>query len=159
MHLSCAQWCNGVKEKGKGLFENLEFELVRAISQRCCHCGNFGAGLICTVPNCTGALHFSCAATSGSFQESSARSTVCFNHADLVISLGKDVKSLRRRSEVCIVGSGRLNHESWFSFLVGSAATCTVCNEVGNLASLVMCCTCGHQFHASCMALNSNPSM
>lgn len=89
VHMSCALWCKNVKEKENKSFENLEVELVRAVSQRCCHCGNFGGGLVCSESSCRGALHFPCAANSGSFQEPKARSTICFNHIDLVVKLGK----------------------------------------------------------------------
>ena len=89
VHIQCALWCDDVTRDDDGNFQNLEREIVRALSQHCSHCGNLGAGSTCKAPRCGNCLHFACAATSGGFQESSSRTTLCVSHVDLAVAMCK----------------------------------------------------------------------
>ncbi|CAG7629500.1 unnamed protein product [Allacma fusca] len=129
VHVSCALWCDNVLRLDDGTYKNLEKEIVRALSQHCSHCGNLGAGIACKAPGCGCSLHFACAATSGGFQESSSRTTLCVSHTDLAVAM------------------------------LGKAANCTVCDQPGSISSLLMCCSCNNHYHSACLALNSDPTI
>ncbi|ODN00515.1 Histone-lysine N-methyltransferase 2C, partial [Orchesella cincta] len=129
VHQGCANWCEGVTQKDDSSFINLESELIRSLSQRCLHCGNLGAGVICKAPHCGVIFHFPCAAISGAFQDPCSKSVLCSSHLDLAVSM------------------------------VGDKANCTVCDSPGKISSLIMCSSCGHHYHGSCMALNCDPGI
>lgn len=86
VHYNCALWCDGVQKKTDNTFSNLEIEILRALSQRCQHCGNLGAGLMCKADGCNVLLHYPCAAISGAFQDSTT--TVCSSHVETLYAEG-----------------------------------------------------------------------
>jgi ribosomal protein S27AE len=91
-----------VEVKEDGTFKNLEVELVRALNQRCHHCGNLGAGLMCKVDGCDSLLHFPCAALSGAFQNPVTKAVACFSHLESPQSLGKcNYTSLKKDRIYC----------------------------------------------------------
>lgn len=110
-------------------FTNLEVETIRSLNQRCLHCGNLGAGVVCRASNCGAVFHLPCAAISGAFLDPCSKTVLCSSHLDLAVSL------------------------------VGVKANCTVCNSPGKISALVLCNNCGNHYHGTCMALNLDPSI
>lgn len=130
VHQGCANWCDGVTLKEDGVsFTNLESEVVRCLNQRCLHCGNLGAGVICKASNCSTVLHLPCAAISGAFQDLNSKTVLCSSHLDLTVSL------------------------------VGDKANCTVCDSPGKISALVLCSNCGCHYHGKCLALILDPGV
>ncbi|PSN55744.1 hypothetical protein C0J52_04797 [Blattella germanica] len=123
VHQSCAMWSSGVTRTEELVMENVGPAVLQASKRRCSYCSHYGATITCIVTNCSRILHFPCAAASGAFQDCKSVSMVCSQHLDQV------------------------------PLLLSGEVTCVTCFALGDVSNLMMCTSCGHHFHGSCIGL------
>ncbi|KAI8127350.1 hypothetical protein FF38_08453 [Lucilia cuprina] len=127
IHSMCAMWSLQLKRIEEDFVPNFEEMVSKSITRKCSFCLRYGASINCRM-SCQKNYHLPCAAAAGCFLIIESFQAFCVEHISQVPFIAVDTN-----------------------------IECRQCCGLGDIAKLIMCCSCGAHYHTNCIGLANFP--